>query len=156
MNKVTSKSFETLAVHAGERAPAADSTPVVAPIWPAVTYLYESMSDMDAVFEGTKSGPLYLRYGSPTVAAFESLVAALEGAQAAQAYSSGMAAIHSSLLAAGAKAGAAVVAALDLYGATYTLLRRLLTGMGVSVRMVDVSQLEAVEAAIKETRATIM
>src|SRR5512135_139840 len=106
MKKMTSKSFETLAVHAGERAPATDATAVVTPIWPAVTYVYESMDDMDAVFEGTRGGPLYLRYGSPTVAAFETAVAALEGAEAAQTYSSGMAAIHSTLLAAGAKEGA--------------------------------------------------
>ena len=78
--KLNSKSINTLAVHAGELAPKADSTPTVTPIWPAVGYLYESMDQMDAVFEGTRSGPLYLRYGSPTVSAFESAVAALEGA----------------------------------------------------------------------------
>src|SRR5512141_2740226 len=116
MKKMTSKSFETLAVHAGERTAASDATPVVTPIWPAVTYIYESMDEMDAVFEGTRGGPLYLRYGSPTVSAFETAVAALEGADGAQAYSSGMAAIHSALLAAGAKAGVSVVAALGVYG----------------------------------------
>ncbi len=156
MNKVSSKSFETLAVHAGERVPASDSTPVVTPIWPAVTYLYESMNDMDAVFEGTKSGPLYLRYGSPTTAAFETAVAALEGAEAAQAYSSGMAAIHATLLAAGAKAGAAVVAALDVYGATFAVLNRLLTTLGVQVRMVNVNDLDEVERAVKESKASIV
>ena len=156
MKKLTSKSFETLAVHAGERGPAPDSTPVVTPIWPAVGYLYESMDDMDAVFEGTKRGPLYLRYGSPTVSAFETAVAMLEGAEAAQAYSSGMAAIHSALLAAGAKAGASVVAALDVYGATFAVLNRLLTTLGVDVRMVNVSNLDEVENAVKETHAVIV
>jgi cystathionine beta-lyase/cystathionine gamma-synthase len=156
MKKMTSKSFETLAVHAGERSPAADSTPVVTPIWPAVGYLYESMDEMDAIFEGTRRGPLYLRYGSPTVTAFETAVATLEGAEAAQAYSSGMAAIHSALLAAGAKAGTCVVAALDVYGATFALLNRLLTTLGVNVRMVNVSDLDEVEAAVKETHAAIV
>lgn len=156
MKKLTSKSIETLAVHAGERAAAADSTPVVAPIWPAVTYLYESMDQMDAVFEGTRGGPLYLRYGSPTVSAFEEAVATLEGTDAAQAYSSGMAAIHSSLLAAGAKAGTSVVAALDVYGATFAVLNRLLTTLGVKVRMVNVNNLEEVERAVEETHATIL
>ena len=156
MKKLTGKSFETLAVHAGERSPAADSTPVVTPIWPAVGYLYESMDEMDAVFEGTRRGPLYLRYGSPTVSAFETAVAMLEGAEAAQAYSSGMAAIHSALLAAGAKAGVSVVAALDVYGATFALLNRLLTTLGVSVRMVNVNNLDEVEAAVKETHAAIL
>jgi cystathionine gamma-synthase/methionine-gamma-lyase len=151
-----STSFETLAVHAGERAPASDATPVVTPIWPAVGYLYESMDEMDAVFEGTRGGPLYLRYGSPTVSAFEMAVATLEGAEAAQAYSSGMAAIHSVLLAAGAKSGASVVAALDVYGATFAVLNRLLTTLGVKVRMVNVSNLEEVEQAVKEMHADIV
>jgi cystathionine beta-lyase/cystathionine gamma-synthase len=156
MKKMKSKSVETLAVHAGERAPKADSTPTVTPIWPAVGYLYESMDEMDAVFEGTRSGPLYLRYGSPTVSAFEEAVATLEQAEGAQAYSSGMAAIHAALLAAGAKSGTAIVAALDVYGATFAILNRLLTTLGVSVRMVNASDLEEVERAVKETGATIL
>ncbi len=156
MKDLSKKSFATRAVHAGERQPAADYTPVVTPIAPAVGYVYESMDDMDAVFEGTRPGYVYLRYASPTVAAFEAAVAALEGAEAAQAYSSGMAAIHGSVLAAGARAGTSVVAALDVYGATFTLLRRLLTSLGVTVRMVDVNHLEEVETALKETRAVIL
>lgn len=148
--------FETQAVHAGERAPAADYTPVATPIWPAVSYLYESMDDLDAVFAGSKAGQIYLRYGSPTVSAFERAVAVLERAEAAQAYSSGMAAIHSALLAAGAKAGTSVVAALDVYGATFSLLNRLLTTMGVRPRMVNVSDLAEVGQAIKETGATLV
>lgn len=151
MKDLSHKTFQTRAVHAGERIPAADYTPVATPIWPAVGYLYESMDDMDAVFGGAKQGYVYLRYGSPTVSAFEAAVASLEGAEAAQAYSSGMAAIHVSLLAAGVKAGTSVVAALDLYGATFTLLRSLLDSLGVQVRMVDVSNLEEVETALQET-----
>ena len=64
------------------------------PIWPASAYIYESMDDLDAVFAGTKPGYVYSRYASPTVVAFETAVASLEGSEAAQAYSSGMAAIH--------------------------------------------------------------
>ena len=156
MNDLSHKSFQTRAVHAGERVPPADYRPVSTPIWPTVGYLYESMDEMDAVFEGTRRGPLYLRYGSPTVSAFETAVAMLEGAEGAQAYSSGMAAIHSALLAAGAKAGVSVVAALDVYGATFALLNRLLTTLGVNVRMVNVNNLEEVESAVKETHAVIV
>lgn len=156
MNNLSHKSFQTRAVHAGERAPAADYTPVSTPIYPSVGYLYESMDDMDAVFAGTKQGYVYSRYATPTVAAFEAAVASLEGAEAAQAYSSGMAAIHASLLAAGVKTGTSVVAALDLYGATFTLLRSLLASLGVNVRMVNVSELEEVEIALKETHAVAL
>lgn len=152
MKDLSSKSFQTRAVHAGERTPPPDYTPVATPIWPAVGYLYESMDDIDAVFAGSKQGYVYLRYASPTLTAFENAVASLEGAEAAQAYSSGMAAIHASLLAAGVKAGASVVAALDLYGATYTLVHNLLDSLGVHARMVNVSDLEEVESTLKETK----
>lgn len=156
MKNLSKKTFQTRAVHAGERTPAPDYTPVATPIWPAVGYLYESMDDIDAVFAGSKQGYVYLRYASPTVSAFEAAVASLEGAEAAQAYSSGMAAIHACLLAAGVKAGTSVVAALDLYGATFTLLRGLFASLGASVRMVDVSNLEEVEAALKETSPIVL
>lgn len=152
MKNLSSKAFQTRAVHAGERTPPPDYTPVATPIWPSVGYLYESMDDVDAVFDGSKQGYVYLRYASPTVTAFESAIASLERAQAAQAYSSGMAAIHASLLAAGVKAGTSVVAALDLYGATITLLRSLFDPLGVNIRMVDVTNLEEVETALKETQ----
>jgi cystathionine gamma-synthase/methionine-gamma-lyase len=151
MKNLSSKSFQTRAVHAGERAPAADYTPVSTPIYPSVGYLYESMDDMDAVFAGTKQGYVYSRYTTPTVTAFEAAIASLEGTEAAQAYSSGMAAIHAALLAAGVKSGASVVAALDVYGATFTLVGKLMASLGVNVRMVDVSDLEDVEAALDAT-----
>lgn len=148
MSEIPIRSFQTRAVHAGERAPIGDYTPVSTPIYATVGYLYEAMDQLDAVFEGSRPGYLYARYGGPTVAAFEAAVADLEGAEAAQAYSSGMAALHGALLAAGARAGRSVVAALDLYGATYTLLRTLLSELGVEVHNVDVSDLEAVESAL--------
>ena len=146
------RAFATRAVHAGERAPRPDYTPVVAPIQPSVGFVYDSMDDLDAIFATTRDGYVYPRYGSPTVAAFEAAMADLEGGEAAHAYASGMAAIHAALLAAGVRAGTAVVAALDLYGATTTLLNRLLVELGAAVRLVDVTDLAAVEAALAEMR----
>jgi cystathionine gamma-synthase/methionine-gamma-lyase len=156
MNSLSQKSFQTRAVHAGERVSPAEYRPVATPIWPTVGYLYESMDDLDAVFAHTKPGQVYLRYSNPTVEAFEAALADLEGAEAAQAYGSGMAAIHAAFLGAGAKAGASVVAALDVYGATFTLLRDLFTSLGINVRMVNVSDLDAVAKAVEETHATVL
>ncbi|MGD9100120.1 MAG: PLP-dependent aspartate aminotransferase family protein, partial [Anaerolineae bacterium] len=144
--------FATRAVHAGERAPRGDFLPVVTPIHPTVGYVYDSMDDLDAIFATTREGYVYPRYGSPTVAAFETAMAELEGGQAAYAFGSGMAAIHAALLAAGVRTGAAIVAAPDIYGATYTLVDQLFTQLGARVRFVDVSDLGAVEAALAETR----
>ena len=156
MKELSHKSFQTRAVHAGERVPPADYRPVSTPIWPTVGYLYESMDDLDAVFAGSKHGQIYLRYSNPTVEAFETAVADLEMAEAAQAYGSGMAAIHASLLAAGVKAGTSVIAALDVYGATFSLLRSLFESLGVKVRMVNVTDHAEVEKALKETGAVVL
>ena len=156
MKKSASQSFQTRAVHAGERVPPADYRPVATPIWPSVGYLYESMDDLDAVFAGSKRGQVYLRYSNPTVEAFETAVANLEMAEAAQAYGSGMAAIHASLLAAGVKAGTSVVAALDIYGATFSLLRSLFQSLGVNIRTVNVADHAEVQTALQETGAVVL
>jgi cystathionine beta-lyase/cystathionine gamma-synthase len=152
MTDLQRKAFATRAVHAGERAPRPDYTPVVGPIHPTVGYLYDSLDDLDAIFATMREGYVYPRYGSPTVAAFESVMAELEEGEAAHAFASGMGAIHAALLAAGARSGTAVVAALDLYGATYTLLSRLFAELGVVTYFVDVADLAGVEAALVETR----
>lgn len=146
------KAFATRAVHAGEHLPSGEYIPVATPIHPSVGFVYESMDDMDAILGATREGYVYPRYGSPTVAAFETAMADLEGGEAAQAYATGMAAIHAALLGAGVRAGATVVAAMDVYGATFSLLQRLLSELGVKPRWVDVADLGSVDAAIRETR----
>jgi cystathionine beta-lyase/cystathionine gamma-synthase len=152
LTDVHDKEITTRAVHAGERAPRPDYTPVTTPIHPTVGFLYDSIDDLDAIFGDTQEGYVYPRYGSPTVAAFETAIAELEGGEAAHAYASGMGAIHAALLAAGVRAGNGVVAALDLYGATYTLLNRLFAELEVVARFVDVTDLAAVEAALADIR----
>ncbi|OGD21075.1 MAG: cystathionine gamma-synthase [Candidatus Aminicenantes bacterium RBG_16_63_16] len=146
------RGFGTRAVHAGEGVRPADYVPVATPIHPTVGFVYDSMDELDAIFATTRPGYVYPRYGSPTVAALEEAVANLEGGEAAFGFSSGMAAIHVALLAAGVRAGTAIVAAQDLYGATTTLIERLLAGLGVKARFVDMADLAAVEAALSETR----
>jgi len=149
---MSSKSIFTLAVHAGERGPRPDFTPVVTPIYNSIAYTYESMEDLDAVFARERPGYVYARYGNPTVTALERAVAALEGGEEAMVFASGMAAIHAALLAAGVEAGATVVAAQDVYGATYALLSRLFSSLGVKTRFVDIADLTAVEEAIVEEK----
>jgi cystathionine gamma-synthase/methionine-gamma-lyase len=146
------RGFRTRAVHAGEGIRPSDFVPVASPIHPTVGFVYDSMDELDAIFATTRPGYVYPRYGSPTVAAFEEAVASLEGGEAAFGFSSGMAAVHVALLASGVRAGTAVVAALDLYGATTTLIERLMAELGVKARFVDVTDLDAVEAALSETR----
>ena len=144
------KSIFTQAVHAGERGHRPDYTPVSTPLHYSVGYLYDDMADLDGVFGGERAGFVYPRYGSPTVSAFERAVADLEGSEDAVAFASGMGAIHAALMGAGVRAGRSVVAAADLYGATYALLERGLTCLGVGTRFVDITDLDLVRRALAE------
>ena len=145
-------SIFTQAVHAGERGPRPDFTPVSAPVHYSVGYLYDDMADLDGVFGGERSGFVYPRYGSPTVSAFEQAVAELEGGEDAVAFASGMGAIHAAFMGAGVQAGRSVVAAADLYGATYALLERGLAALGVRVCFLDITDLDQVSQAIIEEK----
>ncbi|MFQ6101849.1 MAG: trans-sulfuration enzyme family protein [Anaerolineae bacterium] len=152
MNDPTTHRLATRAVHVGRPSSRPDFTPTVTPVHPSVTYQYEQMEDLDAVFAGTRQGYVYARYGNPTVSALEEAVAALEEGETALAFASGMAAIHAALLATGARTGSAVVAAQDIYGATYALLDQLMRSQGVTTRFVDVADLEAVDATCAELK----
>ncbi|MCE5258780.1 MAG: PLP-dependent aspartate aminotransferase family protein [Chloroflexi bacterium] len=147
-------SIFTQAVHGGERAPRPDFRPVPTPIYRSSSFVYDSLQDLDDVFSGSKVGYVYARYGNPTVHAFEMAVAALEGAEDAVAYSSGMAAVYAALMAAGVRADRPVVCAADVYGATYALLAKTLAELGIATRFVDITNLAEVDAAIKEAQPT--
>jgi cystathionine gamma-synthase/methionine-gamma-lyase len=147
---MNAKSIYTQAVHAGERRPRPDFTPVSTPIHPSVGYFYDDMEDLDGVFGGERAGYVYPRYGSPTVSALEEAMATLEGAEQAVAFASGMGAVHAALMGAGLQAGTTVVAAADLYGATYALLERTFSNLGVRVRFVDITNLEQVAETIAD------
>jgi cystathionine beta-lyase/cystathionine gamma-synthase len=152
----SSLSFATQAVHAGERGPKPDFIPVNTPIYQSASFVYDTIDTMDAIFGGERPGYVYTRYGNPTVAALERAVATLEGGETAVAYASGMAAIHAVLLALDVVSGVAVVAAQDLYGATSTLLTTIFARQGVNVRLVDMADLEQVEAALRELRPKVV
>lgn len=146
------RSIFTEAVHGGERAPRPDYTPVSTPIHHSVGYLYDDMTDLDAVFGGQQAGYVYTRYGSPTVTAFERVMAGVEGAEDAVAFASGMAAVHAALLGSGARAGTTIVSSADVYGATYALLERSLSTLGVKTCFVDITDLDQVRQAVNAER----
>lgn len=149
--------FATRTVHAGEHLPHPGGTPVVSPIYPSVGYTFPDSNDLDAVLGSQKEGFVYsTRYHNPTIHAFETAVANLEGGEAAYAFSSGMAAIHMAMLAAGVRAGCRVVAAADVYGATFSLLQQLFTELGVTVHFVDILDLDAVRAAVTAQAPTVL
>ncbi len=92
------------------------------------------------------AGYVYARWANPTVDAFEASVADLEGADEAEAFASGMAAI-SGIFFGLCSAGDRIVAARQLYGGTYALLNHVLPRYGISATLADVSDLEALREA---------
>jgi len=148
--------FATRSVHAGERMPRPDFTPVVTPVYPSVGYYYDDMAELDAIFEGSRSGYVYTRYGNPTVEAFERAMALLEEGEAALAFGSGMAAIHVTLLGLGLRSGQTALVAQDVYGATYALTSDLLTSQGVDVHLTDVANLDEVQRLCAEHSPSVL
>ncbi|WP_405008942.1 trans-sulfuration enzyme family protein [Kitasatospora sp. NBC_01539] len=124
--------------------------PAVPPVHRAATFTFESSAEFAAVMADHTLGYVYSRIDNPTSDTFAAAVAALEGAEAGQPFSSGMAAITTTLLAF-LSAGDHVVAQRSLYGGTHHVLTRLLPRWGIGVSLVD-SPGEAAAAMSATTR----
>lgn len=120
---------------------------VVPPIYQTSLFTFDSYAEMADVFAGRSTKPIYSRGNNPTVMEFESKIAALEGAEAARGFSSGMAAISSTVLAF-VGSGERIVAVRNCYGDAYRLFERLLPHLGIKVDYVDGSDPDAVKAAL--------
>ena len=90
--------FSTRAIRASARAPRVDQHPTSVPIYQTATFASGDADELDAVLLGTQPGYAYSRVGNPTTAALAEAIAELEGAEAGYVLSSGMAAIHASLV----------------------------------------------------------
>lgn len=142
------KGFSTLSVHAGEFLDPCSGS-VTVPIYQTSTFGFESTSRLLEVASGREEGYIYTRYGNPTVRAVEEKVAALEGSEGCLAFSSGMAAI-SSLVLAFLEKGSRMVSVREVYGGTFELFSGLLPRLGVRVDFVKASDVSSIKAEIKE------
>ncbi|HET6621414.1 MAG TPA: O-succinylhomoserine sulfhydrylase [Dongiaceae bacterium] len=119
-------------------------------------YIYASAEEAEAAFNNSKPRYVYGRYGNPTVAMFEERMALLEGAEAARATSSGMAAVFASL-ACLVKAGDRVVASDALFGSCNFILHDILPKWGVESQSVDGRDLDQWRKALaKPTKAVLL
>ena len=110
----------TRAVHAGERRPAPRRAAAV-PVYQTAPFLFDSLEELEAAFADPAQTGLYSRYENPTVSAVEEKLAALEGAEEAVAFASGMAALAAAL-AAVLRSGDLLLAARETYGGTDALV----------------------------------
>lgn len=118
-------------------------------------YAYASAEEAEATFKGESSHYQYSRFGNPTVSMFENRLAALEGAEACRATSTGMSAVFFALLAL-LKSGDRVVAARQLFGSCHYIVSDLLPKYGVQSELVDGGDLAQWEKALsKPTQAVL-
>ena len=137
----------TLAVHAGTQIDSATGA-VGTPIYQNSTFILDQ-EQYRSIEEGyARDRFIYTRYGNPSQWAVQQKLAALEGAESALVFSSGMAAIAASIIGLMDK-GAHMVASNELYGGTYALLNQELPSLGMSVSYVNPTDIAAIEAAIQ-------
>jgi len=145
--------FDTRKVHDGHD-PLRHNHASAIPIYQTASFELGDTARIERLYGGEELGWLYSRVGNPTVSAFETRLASLEGATGAVAFGSGMAALTATLLALGENGGR-ILATPRLYGGTFDALRSFLPRYGVTVDFVrDPDDPGSFDRAIRpETRA---
>jgi O-succinylhomoserine sulfhydrylase len=119
-------------------------------------YVYGSAEEAEAAFANTKPRFIYSRFSNPTVQMFEDRMALLEGAEAARATATGMAAVFASL-ACLLRAGDRVVASDALFGSCQYILAEILPRFGIECVFVDGRDLEQWKKALsRKTQAVFV
>lgn len=136
----------TLSVWAGEDKPMWERSTQV-PIVQSVSFGYQDVDEWISVALGEAPGHIYSRNTNPTVAVFEERIAALERAETATAFATGMAAISGTLHTL-LGPGDRVVSVKDTYGGTTKLFLEFLPRNGVEVDLIATDDHDAIEAAV--------
>lgn len=131
--------FNTRAVHAGQ-APDPTTGAVIPPLYQTTTFAQDGIGQL-------RNGYEYGRGTNPTRDSLQAQLAALEGAEHAFSFSSGLAA-EDALIRAALRPGDHIVLGNDAYGGTYRLINRVLGDWGITNSAVDMSDLDAVEKAV--------
>ncbi|KIC08805.1 hypothetical protein RA19_18155 [Leisingera sp. ANG-M1] len=117
------------------------------PVFQTSSFLFDRYEDLAAVFAGKSSRYIYSRGNNPTVAELESLIARMEGVEAARGFASGMAAIAAAVIPF-VQSGDRVVAVENLYSDAFRLFECLLKKFGVTTQYVDGTDTQAVLDAL--------
>jgi cystathionine gamma-synthase len=143
----------TQAVHGGEPR-TKEANALATPIIQSATFTFADSQEIADYFEGRIQREEYGRYGNPTQGVAERKLAALEGAEAGLLFSSGMAAITTTLFAMLSK-GAHVVVTDDAYRRTKQFLHQVLRRYGVEVSTVPAGDYDRMEEAVRQTTRLI-
>lgn len=119
------------------------------PVVHSVSFAYKDIDTWHKVALGEEPGHIYSRNTNPTVRAFEDKVKALEGAEAATSFSSGMAAI-SNTLATFLQSGDRIVSIKDSYGGTNVIFNEFLPPLNIDIALCETGDYEQIEAEISK------
>ncbi len=146
--------FETLQLHAGQENPDPVTDARAVPIYLTSSYVFHNSQHAADRFGLRDAGNIYGRLTNPTQDVFEQRIAALEGGLAALGVGSGAAALTYAIQAVAHK-GNHIVAAKNIYGGTYNLLKHTLPEYGIDTTFVDPFNFEEIENAIQDNTTAI-
>ena len=150
------RGLDTQCLHAGERWEKQIFWTSSTPIHNSTTFFYDTAQELDDRVYYRKPGYVYSRGGSPTTTTLERALSTLEGAEVTQVCSSGMAASHLALLAAGAGREGLILCSSDVYGSVYTMVENVFPHLGGRSILMDFSDLEKLEEVIMRQRPTVV
>lgn len=140
--------FSTRAIHLGYD-PQDENGALNPPIYMTSTFAFETAEAGSEMFRGERKGYIYGRTKNPTQTILEERIASLEGAEAAVAVGSGMAATSSTMLSL-LDAGDQIVVDSTLYGNTFAYFTQALPRYGIDVRVADFGKPETLKAQITD------
>jgi cystathionine gamma-synthase len=117
------------------------------PIVQAATFAYEDLDTWQSVALGSSAGHIYSRNSNPTLEVLEKKIVALDGTESAAGFSTGMAAISSTLFAL-LSPGDRVVSIRDSYGGTNVLFEDFLPRFSIATRLCDTTDMDTIESEI--------
>jgi cystathionine beta-lyase/cystathionine gamma-synthase len=137
----------TKLIHAGDGVDTGATPSLTTPIYETSTFVFDSVADVEKYQQGKLNGYLYSRYENPTVVAVEQKLAAVDGAETALLFSSGMAAISTALMTL-LKSGDEILCCSAIYGGTFHIIEDLLPRLGISRRFISIEDLADVGSII--------
>ena len=146
--------FETLQLHVGQEQPDPATDARAVPIYQTTSYVFHNAQHAADRFGLRDAGNIYGRLTNSTQGVFEARVAALEGGVAGLAVASGAAAVTYALQNI-VRAGDHIIAADNLYGGSFNQITHTLASQGITNTIINVNDLNALEAAIRENTKAI-
>ncbi|MFH1951108.1 MAG: aminotransferase class I/II-fold pyridoxal phosphate-dependent enzyme [Pseudomonadota bacterium] len=140
--------FETMVIHAAQ-SPQDWAGATLVPVFQTASHLHETAENLSETFAGKRTDHIYMRLTNPTNRVLEEKLTALEGGAGAVVMSSGMAAITNACMAL-LRAGDEFVSGNSLFMSTYLLFANVFSKYGITARLVESADMDAMEKAINE------